>query len=141
MRTRHTGQYVRVTSRQAGNDREPLVVDLTQYEIRTWSFLWDVLEETCGLPPWFGRNLDAWWDAIEGRGISKMLDAYPSLRVVVSGEGLFARGADGRRFVKTTNESHFACAEVVRGVGPFRRSADRFRAIVTSVFRNQRPDR
>jgi hypothetical protein len=128
-----------VTSYYGRKDREPLVVDLTQYEIRTWSFLWDVLEETCGLPPWFGRNLDAWWDAIEHRGISEALDAYPSLRVVVSGEGLFARGAEGRRFVETTNQSHFARAEVVRAVGPVRRPAACFRAILARVFHGGQP--
>ena len=45
-----------------GRDDHPaLIVDLTGCGIETWQDLWDSLVEPCGLPNWFGRNLNAWW--------------------------------------------------------------------------------
>ncbi|WP_346156614.1 barstar family protein [Streptomyces tunisiensis] len=52
-----------------------------------------VQSEPCGLPEWFGRNLDAWSDTIETRGISEVIDSHDILIVHVNQQGLF----DGHR--------------------------------------------
>ncbi|PWE10936.1 hypothetical protein DD630_33160 [Streptomyces sp. BSE7F] len=44
-----------------------LVVDLRGRLIETLDDIWDAVSEPCGLPEWFGRNLDAWSDTIETR--------------------------------------------------------------------------
>jgi len=106
-----TGILVCVNTRNP-RDGEPLVVDLTRLQIKTWPELWDALAVPCGLPEWFGRNLDAWWDTLRGE-VSGVLDRHSSLTVLVRGVGLFAPGADRQRFVNTTNDSAFARAEVV----------------------------
>ncbi|MFE4655028.1 barstar family protein [Streptomyces sp. NPDC056707] len=36
----------------------------------TLNDFWDAVAEPCGLPECFGRNLNAWSDIIETRGIS-----------------------------------------------------------------------
>ena len=57
----------------------------------------------CGLPEWFGRNLDPWNDTVCTGAISAVLDAHPYLIVRVLGEGLFAPGnVDGLSFVEVT---------------------------------------
>lgn len=89
-----------------------LVVDLTDRRLETWSELWDALAEPCELPPWFGRNLHAWWDTIQTRNISQVVDEH-YLIVTVRGEGLFAPTADGQRFVDVTKECDFARVRVV----------------------------
>ena len=108
-----------LTSRQSDcvtaygrQDGEPLVVDLRSRGLESWSQLWDALAETCGLPSWFGRSLDAWWDTIEAGGISDVLDDHSFVTILVSAQGLFAPGAGGDRFIQTTNESEYARAEV-----------------------------
>ena len=53
-------------SRYGRQDGEPLVVDLTRSTIYSWDQLWDALTEPCGLPSWFGRNLNAWIDKRTG---------------------------------------------------------------------------
>jgi hypothetical protein len=99
-------------TRLGRQDGEGLVVDLRSHGIETWQQLWDALAEPCGLPTWFGRNLAAWYDTIETGGISDVLDEHSFLTVLVNGHGLFAPGADGERFIRTTNESDYARAQV-----------------------------
>lgn len=92
---------------------EPLVVDLRERTIESWSALWDALAEPCGLPDWFGRNLDAWWDTIDTGAISSVIDEHPTLVVHVVARGLFAPGnPDGAAFADVTNESGYAVLEV-----------------------------
>ena len=93
-------------------DGEPLVVDLRTTAINDWPELWDALSAPCGLPTWFGRNLDAWWDTIQTGSISAILDDHPLLVIRLNGHGLFSAGAEGDRFVRTTNDCDFARAEV-----------------------------
>jgi hypothetical protein len=84
-------------------DGEPLIVDVTTVPITSWDELWDALLTPCGLPDWFGRNLNAWNDTLGTGGISAVLDAHPYLIVRVSGNGLFAPdNADGVAFAEVT---------------------------------------
>ncbi|WP_329119832.1 barstar family protein [Streptomyces sp. NBC_01465] len=77
-----------------------LVVDLRPLDLITLDDFWDAVAEPCGLPDWFGRNLDAWWDTIETRDISPVIDAYEDLVVRATPTGLFAPGnPDGTRLV------------------------------------------
>lgn len=66
-----------------------LVVDLRGRLVDTLNDFWDAVSEPCGLPEWFGRNLDAWSDTIETRGISEMIDSHDILIVHVDRQGLF----------------------------------------------------
>ncbi|WP_186782581.1 barstar family protein [Streptomyces sp. CBG9] len=68
-----------------------LVVDLRGRLIETLNDFWDAVSEPCGLPAWFGRNLDAWSDTIETRGISEVIDSHDILIVHVDRRGLFGR--------------------------------------------------
>ncbi|MEU4303421.1 barstar family protein [Kitasatospora aureofaciens] len=70
-----------------------LIVDLRGRQIETLNDFWDAVSEPCGLPEWFGRNLDAWSDTIETRGISEVIDSHDILVVHVDQRGLF----EGRR--------------------------------------------
>ncbi|MUT90597.1 barstar family protein [Streptomyces sp. Z38] len=70
-----------------------LIVDLRGRLIETLNDFWDAVSEPCGLPEWFGRNLDAWSDTIETRGISEVIDSHDILIVHVNQQGLF----DGHR--------------------------------------------
>ncbi|WP_281182436.1 barstar family protein [Nocardia miyunensis] len=70
-----------------------LIVDLRGRLIETLDDFWDAVKEPCGLPDWFGRNLDAWSDTIETRGISEVIDSHDVLVVHVDQRGLF----DGHR--------------------------------------------
>jgi hypothetical protein len=54
--------------------RRALVVDLRDRLIETTRQLWDALAGPCGLPDWFGRNLNAWNDTPYG-GVSARLVA------------------------------------------------------------------
>ena len=69
-------------------DRE-LIVDLRGRLIETLNDFWDAVSGPCGLPEWFGRNLDAWSDTIETRGISEVIDSHDILIVHVDRRGLF----------------------------------------------------
>ncbi len=81
----------------------PLVVDLTGTPVVCWDDLWNALADPCGLPDWFGRNLNAWNDTLGEGAISSVLDAYRFLVIRVLGEGLFAPGnPDGTAFVEVT---------------------------------------
>ena len=102
----------RVVTALGRQEGEPLVVDLRSVLIEDRAQLWDVLAAPCGLPRWFGRNLDAWWDTIQTGAISDVLDDHPVLIIRVRSQGLFALGADGERFIRTTNECDYATAEV-----------------------------
>jgi hypothetical protein len=93
-------------------DGDELIVDLRGSSIESWPQLWDALADPCGLLPWFGRNLDAWWDTIQTGRISTVLDEHSFLTVLLNDVGLFALGEDGERFVQTTNECDYASAEV-----------------------------
>lgn len=66
-----------------------LIVDLRGQLIETLDDFWDAASEPCGLPEWFGRNLDAWSDTIETRGISEVIDSHDFLIVHVDQRGLF----------------------------------------------------
>ena len=82
---------------------DPLVVDLRSTPIDSWDELWDALVDPCGLPEWFGRNLDAWNDTLETGAISAALDAHPFLVVRVLRRGLFdPDNPEGLRFLETT---------------------------------------
>jgi hypothetical protein len=88
-----------------------LVVDVSDRPIDGWDDLWGALVGPCGLPEWFGRNLDAWWDTIQGRGISDTIDRH--FLVVLLPDAVFFRAdGDGMRFLETTNDSSFARAVV-----------------------------
>ncbi|MFF2041474.1 barstar family protein [Kitasatospora sp. NPDC058170] len=67
-----------------------LVVDLRGRPVGSLDDFWDAVTGPCGLPTWFGRNLDAWADTIGSRGISEVIDSHDLLVVHVDGRGLFA---------------------------------------------------
>lgn len=67
-----------------------LVIDLRGRRIETLDDFWDAVTGPCGLPDWFGRNLDAWADTIHGRGISDVIDRHGTLSVHVDRTGIFA---------------------------------------------------
>jgi hypothetical protein len=95
------------------HEGEPLVVDLRGQAISSSSSLWDALHEPCGLPAWFGRNLNAWWDAIETGAISEILDKYNGLVVVVDAQGIFIPGnPQGESFIEVTNRCRYAEARL-----------------------------
>lgn len=76
-----------------------MVVDLRGREIDTLDEFWDAVTEPCGLPEWFGRNIDAWRDTIQNRGISPVIDDYDVLVVHVDRRGIFAaRNVEARAF-------------------------------------------
>ncbi|MGW4379989.1 barstar family protein [Kitasatospora sp. NPDC004531] len=66
-----------------------LIVDLRGRRIETLNDFWDAVSGPCGLPTWFGRNLNAWSDTIETRGISEVIDGHDRLVVHVDRRGLF----------------------------------------------------
>jgi Barstar (barnase inhibitor) len=69
-----------------------LVVDLRGRGIETLDEFWDAVTEPCGLPEWFGRNIDAWHDTIRTRGISDIIDRHDAVVIHVDREGLFLVG-------------------------------------------------
>lgn len=60
--------------------------------METLNDFWDAVAEPCGLPEWFGRNLDAWSDTVHARGISEVIDSHDPLVVHVDQQGLFEGG-------------------------------------------------
>ena len=99
----YSGSMPRLGIRDGEPQGEPLVVDLTAVSITSWSELWGALQRLCGLPDWFGRNLEAWNDTLGTGAISALLDANPYLIVRVLGKGLFAPGnAEGLAFAEVT---------------------------------------
>ena len=94
-------------------DGRTTVVDLRHKSIESVEALWDALASPCGLPNWFGRNLNAWWDTIEAGAISDIVDAHEFLKIVVSPTGIFApQDPRGEAFIQVTNKSRYASAEV-----------------------------
>ncbi|GAA2131360.1 hypothetical protein GCM10009760_04990 [Kitasatospora kazusensis] len=90
-----------------------LVVDLRGRQIRSSADFWDAVAVPCGLPEWFGRNLDAWWDTIETGGISEVIDRHDRLTVRADRHGLFAPGnPDGARLAEVFEESGRATLEL-----------------------------
>ncbi len=86
--------------------RTELVVDLRGQQIRSLEDFWDAVAAPCGLPEWFGRNLDAWWDTIDTRGISDVIDRHDLLIVRADRHGLFSPGnPDGARLGEVFRES------------------------------------
>jgi hypothetical protein len=68
----------------------------------------------CGLPGWFGRNLNAWRDTIDTGGISSEIDRHSKLIVRVAATGLFApSNPAGVAFAQVTNASDYAAVEIV----------------------------
>jgi hypothetical protein len=79
-----------------------LVVDLRDRSIETLDDFWDAVTEPCGLPEWFGRNLDAWRDTIQARGISEVIDSHDVLVLHADRRGIFAaRNRDARELRRT----------------------------------------
>lgn len=78
-------------------DGDPLLVDLSDRTIESWSAMWDSLITSCGLPEWFGRNLNAWWDTIDTGAISSVIDEHPSLVVRVAPTNVCSRQPRRRR--------------------------------------------
>ncbi|MFF3889224.1 barstar family protein [Streptomyces sp. NPDC001914] len=74
----------------AGKVLTELVVDLRGRSIASLDDFWDAVAKPCGLPEWFGRNLDAWADTIQTRGISEVIDRYDVLVIHVDKQGIFA---------------------------------------------------
>jgi hypothetical protein len=91
--------YADAMAERSGPD---LVVDLRGRSIETLDDFWDAVTGPCGLPEWFGRNLDAWRDTIETRGISEVIDSHDVLVVHVDKRGIFAaRNRDARELRRT----------------------------------------
>ncbi|MBT2394795.1 barstar family protein [Streptomyces sp. ISL-100] len=92
-----------------------LTVDLRGIPLGSLDDFWDAVAGPCGLPEWFGRNLDAWWDAIESRGISEVIDAHGTLVVRADAAGLFAPGRpEGARLASVFADASRARLEVER---------------------------
>ncbi|MBM2618497.1 barstar family protein [Actinoplanes sp. LDG1-06] len=79
---------------------EDLVVDLRGRPMETLDDFWDAVAGPCGLPSWFGRNIDAWCDTIQTRGISDVIDSHGAVVVHVDKRGLFARNDRETRNLK-----------------------------------------
>ncbi|MFE1292251.1 barstar family protein [Streptomyces sp. NPDC058751] len=86
----------------AKETRTELVVDLRGRPIETLDDFWDALAEPCGLPKWFGRNVEAWRDTIQTRGISDVIDSYDVLVVHVDKRGVFAARNREARHLRST---------------------------------------
>lgn len=90
-----------------------LIVDLRSHTLTSSEALWEALMEPCGLPSWFGRNLNAWWDTIDAGCISEVIDEHALVVVLVAPGGIFAPGDDrGVGFLEVTNRSAYGLAEV-----------------------------
>ncbi|MFB6518667.1 barstar family protein [Streptomyces sp. NPDC056401] len=84
-------------AKKAKKTESELVVDLRGRPMGTLDAFWDAVTEPCGLPDWFGRNVDAWRDTIQTRGISEVVDSYDVLVVHVDKQGIFAgRNSEAR---------------------------------------------
>ncbi|MEU4623871.1 barstar family protein [Actinoplanes sp. NPDC023801] len=80
-----------------------LVVDLRGTRIETIDDFWDAVSGPCELPSWFGRNVDAWRDTIQARGISNLIDRHDTLVVHVDGTtGFFSRKGREVRDLRST---------------------------------------
>lgn len=81
-----------------------LVVDLRGVRIETMDDFWDAVAGPCGLPRWFGRNLDAWSDTIHAGGISEVIDSHERLIIHVDRLGLFAEDSAQVAALRSTFE-------------------------------------
>lgn len=80
-----------------------LVVDLTAEVLDDEESFWSAVAEPLALPTWFGRNLDAWIDTIEGGQISDVVDSHDHIVIRVCRRGLFGVGDQrGQRIVDVT---------------------------------------
>ncbi len=94
---------------------DDLIVDLRGVPLDSLDDFWDAVAGPCGLPEWFGRNLDAWWDTIETRGVSEVIDAHETLVVRADAAGLFAPGRpEGARLASVFADASRARLEVER---------------------------
>lgn len=90
-----------------------LVVDLRATELNSLGDFWDAVRIPCGLPDWFGRNLDAWWDTIDTRQISETIDSSDVLVIRARARGLFAPGnPQGAALVQVMAQSAHARLEL-----------------------------
>lgn len=85
-----------------------LIIDLRGAKIETLDDFWDAVAGPCGLPTWFGRNLEAWRDTIQTRGISDLIDRHDAVVVHVDRAGLFARKNREARALKETFAGHLS---------------------------------
>jgi len=84
---------------------------LTERALATTDDLWDALTTPCQLPPWFGRNLDAWVDTLRG-GVSPVLGGHRQLIIRARPMGLFdPANARGRAVVEICEQSGTAHVE------------------------------
>jgi Barstar (barnase inhibitor) len=81
---------------------EDLVVDLRGRKMETLDDFWDAVAGPCGLPAWFGRNIEAWRDTIQVRGISDLIDRHDAVVVHVDRAGLFCRKNREARALRET---------------------------------------
>jgi hypothetical protein len=89
-----------------------LIIDLRDTALNSLDDFWDAVSGPAGLPDWFGRNLDAWWDTIQTRGISEVIDSADVLVVQARPVGLFAPGnRDGERLAGVFADSTHARLE------------------------------
>lgn len=79
-----------------------LIVDVRGQSIETLDDFWNAVSGPCGLPPWFGRNTEAWRDASQTRGISEVIDRHDILVVHVDKQGLFAATSRQTRALRRT---------------------------------------
>ena len=69
---------------------DDLVIDLRGRSIETIDDFWDAVAGPCGLPSTFGRNVEAWRDTIQTRGVSEVVDSHDAIVVHVDRQGFFA---------------------------------------------------
>ncbi len=79
---------------------EDLVVDLRGVPIETLDDFWDAVTGPCGLPPGFGRNVEAWRDTIQVRGVADTIDRHDALIIHVDRAGFFARKSRDARSLR-----------------------------------------
>ena len=68
-----------------------LVIDLRGRSMETIDDFWDAVAGPAGLPSWFGRNVEAWRDTIQTRGISDVIDSHDAIIVHVDRAGFFTK--------------------------------------------------
>lgn len=95
-----------------------LVVDLRGRKIETLDDFWDAVSDSCGLPAWFGRNVEAWRDTIQVGGISDLIDRHDAIVVHVDRAGLFLRRSDEARALRRTFAGRRSRLVVHRPVPP-----------------------
>lgn len=106
-----------VGSRESQHDElvaDQLVVDLSTVVVATEEAFWTLIAAPLGLPPWFGRNLNAWIDTIEGGNISDVVDDHGEILIRVRRRGLFEPANErGRLIVAVTEDDTRARFEFI----------------------------